>query len=116
MYSRKLADDRAIADLDIGHRSVPILQVLRLHADAGIGENLTARSDRRVSVDDRALFDNGPVADDDIFADMGIGADLDVCTEPGAIFHNCSLLNLHFKGVSLQAGPPGQSTSARAAR
>ena len=92
---RELADHRAVADLDVGDGTVLVLEVLGLHAYAGIGKYLAHRADRRVAVDYRALPDDRAVTQLDIFANMGVRADLHVGAERRAVFDYRCWMDFH---------------------
>ena len=95
MHRRELADHRAIADLDVARGALLVLEVLRLHSDAGVREYLAHRADRGVSVDDRALADNRSVAYLHVAPDVRVGSNLDVRAELRAVFDYRCGMNLH---------------------
>src|SRR5574344_790124 len=119
VYGRKLADDGAVADFDVADGSVPVLEVLGLHADESIGVDLALRADRGVPVDDGSLADEGSVADLDVLADVRVGADFDVRAELRAVFDDCGGMDhfsFSFNGFSEPATTPARDTRGLAAR
>ncbi len=87
MYRGKLAQCGAIADLGIGC-AAGILQILCLHADAGKREEAAIAADARVAVNDNMGLHLGVVAELDMLADDGIGADDDILAKLGAGMHD----------------------------
>ena len=92
---RKLTNDRAVPNLDIGDTPVLVLKILRLHSNAGIRKNLALLANRCVAADDGALLHNRACADLDIRADAGIRADFDALTELGVLVDDCGRMNDH---------------------
>ena len=83
----EFANHRAVADLDVADAPLLVLQILRLHADKGVREDLALLPYRRVTVDNRALPDPRAVADFHIAPYVRIGVYLDILAERGAVFN-----------------------------
>ena len=97
MDGHELAQDGAIADFNIGDGTFLVFKVLRFHPDARVREDLAARADGGVSVNNCALLNHGAVADADKSADVRVGPDLNVRAEPGAVLDNCGWMDFrHF--------------------
>ena len=88
MDRRELADHGAVPDLDVADAALLVLEVLRLHADAGVRKDLAVLADGRVAVDDGALLDDRARAELHVGADAGVGADHDVLAELRAGVHD----------------------------
>ena len=95
MDRREFTDDRTVANLDIGDRTILVFEILCLHPDAGIREDLTQTADGRMSVDNGALPDNRTVAENDILSNAGIWSDFDVGAQFRPVFNNRRTVNLH---------------------
>ena len=93
MYGREFADHRPVADFDVTYGSFLILQILRLHADERIRENLALLADRRVAVDNRALSDRSSVAELYVGADARVSLYNHVLAEHGSVFNNSGRMN-----------------------
>ena len=95
MNRREFANHGTITNLDIADRPVLIFEVLRLHADTGIWKYLAHRTNIRVPVDDRTLFNHSTITNSGIPANMRIRPDFNIGTDYGAIFDNCRRMNFH---------------------
>jgi hypothetical protein len=102
MDGGELADHRAVADLNERNASLPVFEILRLHADAGVRVDFASLAYRRVTVDDRALLDNRAVADPDILSDACVGTNFDVGTENGSVCDYGGVMNFgHFENLRI---------------
>ena len=84
---RELADDVAIADLETA-RLAPILEILRLGADARELEDAVLGADRRVAVEDGMRSDGRALADAHVRADHRVGTDPDARPEDRTRCHD----------------------------
>ena len=78
------ADDAVGAD-DEGRRLAPVLEVLRLVADGGEGEDARVRADARAPGHDRVADELDPLTERDLSADRAVGPDPHPLAELGAI-------------------------------
>ena len=114
---REFAYDRPVADLDVACGALLVLEVLGLHADAGVREDLALLADRGVAVDDGPLADRRAVADAHRAADMGVRAYLDVRAERRAVFdYRCWMYLCHELFPPFDFLPPLQMLSHLPAR
>ncbi len=81
MDRAELAEDVPLADFQ-KRRLAAVLEVLRLEADGGVGEELVARANLARAVNRRVMTDAAAVAELDLRGDDGVGTNLHAGTEP----------------------------------
>lgn len=86
------AEDVAVADLRADASAV-MLQVLRLSADNGKGENFVVFAHDGVAFDAGVVVDNRSCAERNFAADVGVSADFNIFTELRTRFNNSSRMN-----------------------
>ena len=86
------AEDVAVADFRADAAAV-MLQVLRLPADNGKGENFVVFTHDGVAFDTGVVVNNRSRAERDFAADVGVGSDFDIFSELRARLNNSSGMN-----------------------
>jgi hypothetical protein len=98
----EFADHRAVADFDERNAPFTVFEILRLHADAGVGVDFASLAYRRVAVDDRALLDDRAAPDPDILSDACVGTHFDICAENGSVCDYGGMVNFgHFNNLRI---------------